>query len=407
MYCSINRWVYFWENSTLATTWFKKEDGLVFKGGSIFGRLQYIQYTSIAHTHTHTYTSTQVYTSIHKHTHTTHLHLWLTLHILWTAHSMDQKCVYIPSLQDSLISTWLYNNNCERDSPTAEGISLAFVCIGCCVCAASRVRNRSFSFPWYFYHDAAQPVNMDTVKVSSTTTLYVSLPESLQYFVCIFKATLCSPIWQRASTTAFHVGCLAFRSQWPNVSCLQRSLPSPRKSWSIVRSSWSSSPNLTPSKCQFTTESSAFESSFRVGVAGGEKRPDHTHTCTARDAKCSNYIFVWPISKAELTFRRSLTRGVWSFRHLSCLLFQQTSGMYADKIHEPHPHVVECTAMPTWLVQEVSSLHMYLAQIDCRVVFYCWSMALQSTKVLILVSAHSINMAITQCHYWSKMQDDS
>ena len=182
----------------------------------------------------------------------------------------------------------------QRDSPTAEGMSLALMRIDCCVCAMSRERNGSFSLHYISLHDASQPVNMkimNAVKVSSTTTLYVSLPVSVQYFVCIFKATLCSPIRQRASVTAFHVGHLAFRSQWPSISCLQRSLPSLRKSWSIVRSSWSSSPNLTPSKCQFTTESNAFESSFRVAVAGGEKRPDHSHT--VRDTKCSDDIYMF------------------------------------------------------------------------------------------------------------------
>ena len=103
--------------------------------------------------------------------------------------------------------------------------------------------------------------------------------EELQCLFRIFKATACSPIRQRASATAFHVGRLAFRSQWLSISTLQRSLPSTRKSWLIVRSSWSSNPNLTPSKCQFTTEFNAFERSIRVGEVGageGEKTRSHS-----------------------------------------------------------------------------------------------------------------------------------
>ena len=102
--------------------------------------------------------------------------------------------------------------------------------------------------------------------------------EELQYFVRILKATACSRIRQRASATAFHVGSLAFRSHRLNISCLQRSLPSPWKFLSILLSSWSSKPNFTPSECQSTTESSAFESSFRVGVAGavGKKNEQST-----------------------------------------------------------------------------------------------------------------------------------
>ena len=120
----------------------------------------------------------------------------------------------------------------------------------------------------------------ESLAMAPRDQLHVGLPVSVQYFACIFEATLCSPIRLRASATAFHVGSLAFRSQQLSTSCLQRSLPSPRKSWSITRSSGSSSPNLTPSKCHFTTESSAFESSFRVGVAGavgGEKTRSHSY----------------------------------------------------------------------------------------------------------------------------------
>ena len=132
----------------------------------------------------------------------------------------------------------------------------------------------------------------DAVKESSIR-LYIGLLVSVQYFVCIFEATLCSPIRWRASATAFHVGSLAVRSQQLSTSCLQRSLPSPRKSWSITRSSWSSSPNLTPSKCQFTTESSAFESSFSVGVAGGgegEKTRSHTRAVRILNALMTLFL---------------------------------------------------------------------------------------------------------------------
>ena len=102
---------------------------------------------------------------------------------------------------------------------------------------------------------------------------YTDIPvavEELQYFVRMFKATWCSPIRQSASAIAFHVGCLAFRSQRSNISYLQRSL-SPWWSFSIWISTCRSNSNFTPSENQLTTESTAFESSFRVGVAAVEK----------------------------------------------------------------------------------------------------------------------------------------
>ena len=164
----------------------------------------------------------------------------------------------------------------------------------------------------------------------SEGVLYVGLPVSVQYFACTSKATACSPICWRASTTVFHVGSLAFRSQRPSISCLQRSLPSPRWFCSIVRSSWSCRPSLTPSKCQFTTESSAFESSFRVGVAGavgGEKIRSHSHKYSnwVRDTiKCSDDNFAWHIAKVEILIKLTFRPSSSAFRHLSCLLFQQT-----------------------------------------------------------------------------------
>ena len=129
----------------------------------------------------------------------------------------------------------------------------------------------------------------------------------MQWSFSIFKATLYSPICWRASATAFHVLSLAFRSHRLNISCLQRS---PWKFLSILLSSWSSSPNFTPRECQSTTESSAFERSFRVGVAGavGEEITNydifHAHFQGRADTK--------------LTFRQRLSR-IRSFRHLSVL----------------------------------------------------------------------------------------
>ena len=121
---------------------------------------------------THPSHTAHTYTHTHKHTHThTHTHTSTLILCFDSTHTVNSTFhgpkIYIPSLRDRFISTRQYNNNCERDSPTAEGMSLALVRIDCCVCSVSRERNGSFSLPRYFYHDASQPVNIDAVKVSS------------------------------------------------------------------------------------------------------------------------------------------------------------------------------------------------------------------------------------------------
>ena len=135
--------------------------------------------------------------------------------------------------------------------------------------------------------------------------------EELQYSVRIFEAILPSPISWRASATAFHVGSWAFRSHWHNISSLQRSL-SPRKSWLIVRSSWSFRPNLTPSGYQSTTESSAFVSSFKRGVAAAVGEEMIRWNLTDSRIHCRRWWHLFlDLGKAELhdtelTFRQSL-----------------------------------------------------------------------------------------------------
>ena len=101
---------------------------------------------------------------------------------------------------------------------------------------------------------------------NKTTAIPVSV-EELQYFICIFTATVRSSICQRASATPFHVASLVLRSQRTNISCLQRTL-SPWWFFSMVLSSKLCTPSFTPSECQSVTEFNSFERSCRVGVAG-------------------------------------------------------------------------------------------------------------------------------------------
>ena len=149
--------------------------------------------------------------------------------------------------------------------------------------------------------------------------------EELQCLACIFEATVCSPIRWRASMIPFHVGCLSVREQQISISCLQRAM-SPRKVLSIALSSWPSSPNLTPSECQSTTASSAFESSFRLGVAGAVSREITwlqlmVNTVKVLNAPVTFSPCTYQRAGSKLTFRRSFSR-VRSFSHLCCLLFQ-------------------------------------------------------------------------------------
>ena len=132
---------------------------------------------------------------------------------------------------------------------------------------------------WYCSYQTL--TNYSDLQLSNNRHIPVAVAVAeLQCLVCIFEATVSSPIRWRASMIAFHVGSLPLREQQISISCLQRAM-SPRKVLSIALSSWPSSPNFTPSECQSTTASSAFESSFRVGVAGavsGEITSDGTYS---------------------------------------------------------------------------------------------------------------------------------
>ena len=193
-------------------------------------------------------------------------------------------------------------------------------------------------------HDIVATKCWQIIKIfSSQTSRHIPVAvEKLQCLACISEATVSSPISWRASAIPFHVGSLPLREQQISVSCLQRAM-SPRKFLSIALSSWSSSPNFTPSECQSTTVSSAFESSFRVGVAGAVSGEITWLQLMVNTVKILNapvnflLVLIKERAGSKLTFRRSFSR-VRSFSHLCCLLFQLTHpGMCADKIHEPHP----------------------------------------------------------------------
>lgn len=153
--------------------------------------------------------------------------------------------------------------------------------------------------PWEDLHTSSHVCKWLPLPCSAYYNYYTDIPvavEELQYFVRMFKATRCPPIRQSASAIAFHEGCLAFRSQRSNISYLQRSL-SPRWSFSIWISMCRSNSNFTPSENQITTESTAFESSFRVGVTAVEEMTRSSHkslsTDFARIYKCGPLLWVY------------------------------------------------------------------------------------------------------------------